>query len=86
MDLIITGKVQGVGFRYFVKKEAEKLGISGYVKNEIDGSVFVVAEGNLNDLESLTKLCNLGSPHSVVKKVKIIKKQIENLEGFNVIY
>ena len=43
ISLVITGKVQGVGYRYSVKLKAESLAISGYVRNQLDGSVFVTA-------------------------------------------
>ena len=51
---IVQGRVQGVGYRYFVLQEAEALGVSGFARNRPDGSVEVVAEGSdeaLHDLE-----------------------------------
>lgn len=54
MQLRITGRVQGVGFRHFTVRTAEKLGsVNGWVKNESDGSVTVVAEGQSSDLRKL---------------------------------
>ena len=50
----VRGRVQGVGYRYFVLREAEERGVTGYVRNLPDGSVEVVAEGGdetLSDLE-----------------------------------
>ncbi len=49
----VTGRVQGVGFRWFVKEAARALALTGYVKNEYDGSVEVVAEGPREKLEEL---------------------------------
>ena len=49
----VTGRVQGVGFRWFVVKEARALGLAGYVRNLADGSVEVVAEGEAAALERL---------------------------------
>ena len=52
---IVQGRVQGVGYRYFVLQEAEALGVSGFARNRPDGSVEVVAEGSdeaLHDLEA----------------------------------
>ncbi len=48
----ITGKVQGVGFRAYTKKQADKLGLSGWVKNMDDGSVECVAQGSEDKLET----------------------------------
>ena len=47
IKLIIHGKVQGVGYRFSVKRKADSLGIMGYVKNLHDGSVFTTAQGNI---------------------------------------
>ncbi len=43
---IVSGRVQGVGYRYFVLRQADALGVSGYARNRSDGSVEVVAEGS----------------------------------------
>lgn len=51
---IVTGRVQGVGFRYFVERQAQALGLTGWVRNRDDGSVEVEATGSqaqLSDLE-----------------------------------
>ena len=53
VDLIISGKVQGVGYRNFIKKKAESLGIVGYVKNKNDGSVFIKVQGEKNDIKTI---------------------------------
>ena len=45
ISLLITGKVQGVGYRYSVKLKAESMAIRGYVRNQLDGSVFVTVQG-----------------------------------------
>ena len=86
INLIYEGEVQGVGFRYFVKKKADSLGISGYVKNQNDGSVFVNAQGNISAIERLTKLCQIATPNSKVKSVVKIQKPIENIRGFRIIF
>jgi acylphosphatase len=52
---VVSGRVQGVGYRYFVLRQADSLGVSGYARNLSDGSVEVVAEGSesaLADLEA----------------------------------
>ncbi len=69
--MIITGRVQGVGFRYYVKTQADKYKISGYVKNNTDGSVFVYAEGEETELRNFKKKCEIGPSMSLVKNVDI---------------
>jgi len=86
IDLIISGKVQGVGYRYFIKKKAESLGIQGYVRNKKDGSVLLAAQGEKNDIDSIIDWCYRGSPYSIVKSVKKISKPIENLRKFHIMY
>lgn len=49
----VRGRVQGVGFRYFVRDAARRLGLCGYVRNEYDGSVYTVASGPRGTLERL---------------------------------
>ncbi len=69
LDASVRGRVQGVGFRYFVLREAESLGLDGFVANERDGSVRVVAEGPSEVLDALLGLLNEGPPASIVERV-----------------
>ena len=50
---VVRGRVQGVGFRWFVEREAHTLGIAGWVRNNVDGSVEVVAQGTRDQLSGL---------------------------------
>lgn len=56
----VSGRVQGVGFRYFVMDAAMSLGLTGWVANEQDGSVHCVAEGPRRDLERLVSALDEG--------------------------
>ena len=53
VNLVVTGAVQGVGFRYYARDEAKKLGLTGWVRNREDGKVEIAAEGEHNALEEL---------------------------------
>jgi len=66
----ITGRVQGVGFRYYVMTAASELGLVGWVRNRRDGSVEVVAEGELDILKKLVGVLERGSRSSMVSEVK----------------
>lgn len=66
----VTGKVQGVGFRYFVLNAATELGITGWVRNRRDGSVEVLAEGVMDQLKTLVGALERGSRSSKVIEVK----------------
>jgi acylphosphatase len=71
LEATIRGRVQGVGFRHFVRIRASALGLVGWVSNEADGSVAVVAEGAREPLESLEKLLHDGPSGARVEDVSI---------------
>ena len=62
VDATVRGRVQGVGYRYFALREAGRLGLDGWVANEADGSVHVVAEGPRGGLERLLAVLEEGPP------------------------
>ena len=66
----VIGRVQGVGFRYFVMTSATELGLTGWVRNRRDGSVEVLAEGEMDQLEKLVAVLKRGSRSSSVREVK----------------
>jgi acylphosphatase len=71
MILNIKGKVQHVGFRYSVIDyvQSNHLPIVGYVRNLADGSVEVIAEGDIEVLKELHRFCTKGPPHAQVREV-----------------
>ncbi len=69
LTLSILGKVQGVGYRYWTQKEAEKRGLFGYVKNLENGSVVIVAEGKEEDLRNFIDWCYNGVRSAMVEKI-----------------
>ncbi len=64
---VVSGRVQGVGFRYFVRQRAVALGLRGYVRNQADGGVEVCAAGPPDALAELAADLRLGPPGSVVR-------------------
>ena len=69
LDARVTGRVHGVGFRYFVVREAQALELVGWVANVPDGSVRCVAEGRRDRLEALLALMRVGPPSAIVNGV-----------------
>ena len=69
LDASARGRVQGVGFRVFVLREASYLGLAGFVANERDGGVRVLAEGPRVDLLELLDRLREGPPASIVERV-----------------
>jgi acylphosphatase len=80
--LLITGRVQGVGFRAFVKQKADKLALDGFVRNRKDGSVEAVVIGNPKKVETLIALCHEGPPTSRVTDVKVNEGEVTTEKGF----
>jgi len=77
-EILVTGKVQGVWFRDFVRKTAKKLELYGWVKNNPDSSVSVLVEGNNDAIKLLIDKIRIGSPMSKVEDVKINWLPYEN--------
>jgi acylphosphatase len=74
--LIVEGRVQGVWFRESTRREAERLGVQGWVRNRREGSVEVVAEGPEENVGKLVAWCHHGPPSARVTRVH------ETLEAF----
>jgi acylphosphatase len=69
LEATVRGRVQGVGFRYFVVRQGRQYGLVGWVANEADGSVYCVAEGPRADLERLLADLEAGPPAAIVERV-----------------
>jgi acylphosphatase len=80
--LTIHGRVQGVGFRYYVKQNADYFGISGFVKNQLNGNVYIEAEGEPEQLELFLNICKQGPSHAWVEKVDIQYCPVQDFFGF----
>lgn len=79
------GRVQGVGFRYFVWSEAETLGVDGWVRNRADGTVEVLARGTIEELDRLKDRIQEGPRWSRVTSVLVADDAEENVaEGFEI--
>ena len=73
LEATVRGRVQGVGFRYFVVRRALALGVVGWVANAPDGSVRCVAEGDPADLDSLAESLRTGPLGAVVEAVDAVR-------------
>ena len=69
--IIVNGLVQGVGFRYFVYREARDIELKGFVKNLYTGEVFTAAEGEKALVEELINKLKIGPMHAAVKNCKV---------------
>lgn len=70
-EIRVTGLVQGVGFRWFVKRLADELGVSGYVRNKADGSVFILASAESEVLEHYVACVRADHFRAIVKDAEV---------------
>ncbi len=75
--VFISGFVQGVGFRHFIRSQARELGLTGWVKNVPDGSVEAAFQGPKEKIEEIIKHCKRGPFLSEVEKVDVKWEKIE---------
>ena len=81
LDASVRGRVQGVGYRVFALREAMALGLGGWVANQADGSVRVVAEGSRRDLDALVDRLREGPPSGWVDDVATRWEPARGLTG-----
>ena len=80
----IRGRVQGVFFRQFCLREAQNLHLSGFVRNDADGTVFIEAEGKKVDLDAFIAWCHHGPSTAFVEKVQVLPGKLKNYSGFTI--
>ncbi len=78
LHVVLAGKVQGVGFRYFTRNLAKKYGLKGYVRNLPDGTVEILAEGDEQTLRKFLEEVEKGPPLAEVTHMRF---QFEDKEG-----
>lgn len=79
---LVEGRVQGVGFRYFVQEKASRLGLCGWVRNLGDGRVEVYAAGKPEKLSDLAAALHAGPPLSDVRRVEESEDAVQKISGF----
>ena len=85
VHIIVRGRVQGVGFRYFTKQRADAYNLIGFVRNLIDGNVEVVAKGPQKSLDNLIIDLKSGPPGSVVSACVVNwRSAIDRVQGFTI--
>lgn len=84
--VIIKGIVQGVNFRNFIKIQADRIGIKGYVRNTHDGHVEAFFEGEEERIKEIISTVHVGPPYSKVKEVKLYEQDsLSNFKDFKVL-
>ena len=80
--ITISGRVQSVGFRYFVKQKADLLAVCGFVQNMPGHRVYVEAEGDTEQLQQFISLCKQGPVHARVENTNVQYCPLQGFTGF----
>jgi len=82
--VLVSGRVQGVGFRWYARETAERLGLGGWVKNLTDGRVELLLEGRDQAVEAMLVWLERGPPAAHVKNLEVVERASEGLRTFSV--
>jgi acylphosphatase len=82
LDLVVSGQVQGVFYRASMRTEADRLGVSGWVRNHDDGTVHAHVEGTRAAIDELVDWCRTGPPRARVGEVSTTDAEVTGTEGF----
>ncbi len=86
-EIKVTGRVQGVWYRKFAEEKANELGIKGWVKNTVDDSVLLMAQGEEIELETFINWLRIGPPLARVNKITKAKMNLlSNFDNFTIQY
>lgn len=84
--LYITGTVQGVFFRAFVKENAERHNVKGFVRNLDDGRIEIFLEGDSENVNKMIELCSKGPRHSQIRNVEMKPERFQEFKNFKVLH
>ena len=83
-NITVFGKVQGVGYRYSAMKMAKVYGISGFVQNQADGSVYMEAEGNETSMALFVDWCEKGPGFGRVDRITKVESGVRGFQDFSI--
>jgi acylphosphatase len=83
-NIRVSGRVQGVFFRASTKEQADKLAVKGFVRNEINGDVYIEAEGDEKQLQEFLNWCKRGPSSAHVDNLEIQESETRSYTGFEV--
>lgn len=84
--LYVNGTVQGVFFRRFVKENAERYNVKGFVRNLEDGRIEIFLEGNLNEVNKMIGICKAGPKHSQIRSVEEKLERFQDFKTFKILH
>lgn len=84
--LYVNGIVQGIFYRSFIKENAERYNVKGFVRNLEDGRVEIFIEGEVNDINKMIEIAKKGPKHSQIKKVEIKPERFQEFKNFKILH
>jgi acylphosphatase len=86
VTVMVTGRVQGVSFRWYAVQEADRLGVTGWIRNEPDGSVAGHVEGDEAAVDAMVAWCRRGPSYAAVRDVAVSEAQPTGASRFDIRY
>ena len=84
VNITIFGKVQGVGFRYHTRKSAQRFEVNGFVKNQVNGTVYVEVEGDELAVDLFCEWCKSGPDWARVDRIDICDAELKKYSEFEI--
>ena len=85
LRLLLTGSVQGMFFEQFIKENAEKLDVRGFMRKLDDGKVEIFIEGDNVNVDSMLEVCKKGSQHSQIRSIEQKPERFQDFRIFKVL-
>ncbi len=82
--IFISGSVQGVFFRQFVKDNADKNNVKGYIRNLEDGRVEIFFEGDGDNVNLMLDICRKGPPHAQIRNIEEKEERLQDFKDFKI--
>jgi acylphosphatase len=86
LRIYLSGQVQGVAFRTFVKESASEFGVSGFARNLEDGRVEIFIEGDLNDVIKMVEVCKKGPKFARITNIESKEERMQGFANFKILH
>ena len=83
--IFLTGSIQGIFFRQFVKDNADKSNVRGYIRNLVVGSIEIFFEGDKEKVNSLIEICRTGHKHANIRNVEEKEEHFQDFKEFRIL-
>jgi acylphosphatase len=85
IKIVITGSVPALSFNNFIKENADKLGVRGFIRMLEDKRIEIFIEGNLDEIAQMSSICKKGSKHSLIRNVEEKEEKYQGFTEFKIL-